>query len=59
MQLRITDLGTSVNIVDQTVLICSLSSTIGLDIIMKIIWEQISKFMDLVLKCPLAAVSIG
>lgn len=57
LQLKMTDLGTSVSIVDQTLLVCSLSATLGLDMVMKVVWEQISKYMDLIIRCPLPAVS--
>lgn len=57
LQLKMTDLSTSVSIVDQTLLVCSLSATLGLDMVMKVIWEQISKYMDLLMGCPLPAVS--
>ncbi|CAG9812268.1 unnamed protein product [Chironomus riparius] len=55
LQLKMSDLDTSVSIVDHTMLVCSLKATLGLDMIMKIIWEQISKYMDLIIKCPLDA----
>jgi hypothetical protein len=58
LQLRMTDLNSGISIVDQTMLVCSLSSTHGLDMVMKVIWEQISKYMDLILKCPLPVVSL-
>lgn len=53
---KIVDIESGVKIVEQTLYLCTLTETIGLDVVMKILWEKILKVLDMPLKCPLLAV---
>ncbi|KAG5678180.1 hypothetical protein PVAND_007873 [Polypedilum vanderplanki] len=55
VQFKMIDISQNQAIVDQTILICNLRGDNGLDLIMKIMWEQISKHMDFLISCPFKA----
>lgn len=56
LHFKITDLTTSINLVDQTVLLCAFTGANGLDTLMKTWWEKMLKNMDFPIKCPFPAV---